>query len=88
MEAICVKLDDKILKNVDSSIKKFNYSTRTDFIREAIRDKLRKLEKDRAINEFKKFMGIAKAHVSDNRHEKIKEEVAKEYAKKFGIRLD
>jgi len=44
MEAICVKLDDRILKSVDSSMKRFNYTTRTDFIREAIRDKLRELE--------------------------------------------
>ena len=88
MEAICVKLDKGILRNLDSSMKKFNYTTRTDFIREAIRDKLRELEKDRAIMEFKKFMGAAKTHVSDKRHEEIKEEVGREYAKKFGIKLD
>lgn len=88
MEAVCVKLDDKILKNIELSIKNNNYSTKTDFIREAIRDKLRELEKDRAIHELKKFMGTAKVHVSDERHEQIREEVAREYAKKFGIKLD
>lgn len=87
MEAICVKLDDKILKNIDSSIKKNNYTTRTDFIREAIRDKLRELEKDKAIMELKKFLGAAKVHVSDKRHEQVREEVAGEYAKKFGVKL-
>jgi metal-responsive CopG/Arc/MetJ family transcriptional regulator len=85
MEAICVRLDERILKNIDSSMKNFNYTTRTDFIREAIRDKLRELEKENAIKDFKKFMGSAKSSVSDKKHEEIREEVAKEYAKKFGI---
>jgi len=88
MEAVCVKLDDGTLKSLDSSMKKFNYTTRTDFIREAIRDKLKELEKDRAIMELKKFMGAAKTRVSDKRHEEIRKEVGKEYAKKFGVRLD
>lgn len=88
MEAVCVKLDDRILKNIELSIKNNNYSTKTDFIREAIRDKLRELEKDRAMQELKKFMGAAKVHVSAERHEQIREEVAKEYAKKFGIKLE
>ncbi|MCX6710576.1 MAG: ribbon-helix-helix domain-containing protein [Candidatus Woesearchaeota archaeon] len=85
MEAICVKLDERILKNIDLSMKNFNYTTRTDFIREAIRDKLSELEKESAIKDFKKFMGSAKSSVSDERHEQIREEVAKEYAKKFGL---
>lgn len=88
MEAICVKLDGRILRNIDDSMRDHNYTTRTDFIREAIRDKLKELEKDKAINELKKFMGAAKVRVSDERHEQIRNEVAKEYAKKFGIKLD
>ncbi|PIU30139.1 hypothetical protein COT07_02340 [Candidatus Woesearchaeota archaeon CG07_land_8_20_14_0_80_44_23] len=78
-------MDERILKNIDLSMKNFNYTTRTDFIREAIRDKLRELEKERAIKDFKKFMGSAKSSVSDERHEEIREEVAKGYAKKLGI---
>jgi metal-responsive CopG/Arc/MetJ family transcriptional regulator len=85
MEAVCVKLDHRTLKNLDSCIKENNYTTRTDFIREAIRDKLRELEKDNAIKELKRFMGSSKRKVSDKRHEEIREEVTKEYAKKFGL---
>ena len=87
MEAICVKLDDKFLKNIDFSIKKHNYTTKTDFIREAIRDKLRELEKEDAIKKLENFLGSAKTRVSDKRHEEARKEVVREYAKKFGIKL-
>lgn len=88
MEAICVKLDEKILKNLDNNLKQHNFSTRTDFIREAIRDKLRLLEKEKAIRTLEKYFGAAKVKVSDKRHHQIREEVSKKFAKKFGIKLD
>jgi metal-responsive CopG/Arc/MetJ family transcriptional regulator len=46
METISLKLDGDMLKNVDRSLKKHNFSTRTEFIREAIRDKLKNLTRD------------------------------------------
>ncbi|HLC98910.1 MAG TPA: ribbon-helix-helix domain-containing protein [Candidatus Nanoarchaeia archaeon] len=88
MEAVCVKLDKRILKTVDKSIREHNYSTRTDFIREAIRDKLRDLQKDRFMKEIERFKGSAKVKVSDERLEEIREKVGRDYAKKFGIKLD
>ena len=88
MEAICVKLDENVMKNMDKNIKEFNYSTRTDFIREAIRDKLRELQKERVIEQLRKFKGSAKFQTTDEQREKIREEVGREYAKKFGIKLD
>lgn len=88
MEAVCVKLDDGVLKNIDFSVKKNNFTTRTDFIREAIRDKLRMLEKERAIKKLERFLGAAKVKVSDKRHEEVRREVVKKYAKKFGLDLE
>ena len=46
MEAISLKLDETMLSNIDENLKKHNYSTRTEFIRTAIRDKLEDLSKD------------------------------------------
>ena len=88
MEAICVKMDGRALKNMDSCIKEHNYSTRTDFIREAVRDKLKQIEKESALKEFRKFLGAARTKVSDKRHEEIRQEVAKEYAQKLGVKLN
>ena len=87
MEAICVKLDTRILKNIDEKIKKFNYSTRTDFIREAIRSKISELEKDQALKKIAEFRGKFKgsSKLSD---EEARLVASQELAKKFGMKLN
>ena len=44
MEAVCVKMDENLLKNMDKTMKENNYTTRTEFIRESIRDKIKELK--------------------------------------------
>ncbi|MBU2637417.1 MAG: ribbon-helix-helix domain-containing protein [Nanoarchaeota archaeon] len=88
MEAICVKLDKGIVKEINTIAKEFHYSTRTDFIREAIRSKIEELQKKRALKNLEKYFGASKLKTTDNEHERIRDEVAKEYAKKFGVKLD
>ena len=92
METVTLKMEESLLEAIDKSLAKNRYSTRTEFIREAIRDKiseleLREIEKQRAIHELAKFRGSAEVHVSDEQHEKIREEVTKKYARKLGVRL-
>jgi len=40
------------------------------------------------IEQLRKFKGSAKFQTTDEQREKIREEVGREYAKKFGIKLD
>ncbi len=49
MENISIKLDERIAKQISKALKDFNYSTKTEFIRDAIRIKLAELEKERRI---------------------------------------
>ena len=44
MENISLKLEKNFLKMIEKLMKKHNYMTKTEFIREAIRDKIRELE--------------------------------------------
>ncbi|MEK6840783.1 MAG: ribbon-helix-helix domain-containing protein [Nanoarchaeota archaeon] len=44
MENISLKLEKEFLKAIEAVMKKHNYMTRTEFIREAIREKVKKLE--------------------------------------------
>ena len=84
MEAITLKLDENMLSNVDKSLKQHNYSTRTEFIRDAIRDKLEGLKKDELIAEIMKYRGKAKKKTTYAEERKIREEVYKEYVKEKG----
>lgn len=87
MEVVSVKFKEDVLKNIDDSIKKHNFNSRTEFIREAVRDKLSKLEKDTAIRKLAEFKGKFKSRsrISD---EEAGEMAFKRIAAKHGIKLD
>jgi metal-responsive CopG/Arc/MetJ family transcriptional regulator len=88
METITFKLQENVLQKIDRILRPLNFNTRTEFIREAIRDKLNKVETEKFMKKLVKYKGTAKVHVSDERLHEIRDEVAKEYAKKFGVNLN
>ena len=45
MEAISLKLDDGFLSDIEKTMKQHRYTTKTEFIREAIRDKIKQAQK-------------------------------------------
>jgi len=46
MENVSLKLEAPIVKQIEKRMVEFNYSTKTEFVREAIRDKLSELDKE------------------------------------------
>ena len=51
MENISLKLEKNFLEAITKVMRKHNYTTKTKFIRESIRDKIRKLEEQEIIND-------------------------------------
>lgn len=86
MESITIKVEDDLAKEIDKAMKPL-YSTKTEFIREAIRDKLVALRKEQAIEELKKHLGKAKSKTSYQEERSIRESVGRQFAKKFGIKI-
>ena len=84
MESISLKLDENMLSNIDGTVKKHNFSTRTEFIRAAIRDKLDELNRDELIAEFLRFKGKAKKSVSDKELKKARQKAFDELVKEKG----
>ncbi|MBI5797334.1 ribbon-helix-helix protein, CopG family [Candidatus Woesearchaeota archaeon] len=84
MEMVSLKLDENMLTIMDKSLKKHNFSTRTEFIRDAIREKLEELNREELMNEFLKFKGKAKKSISDLALKKIREDVFEQLAKEKG----
>jgi len=85
MESISLKLDDTFLKDIERTMKNNRYTTKTEFIREAIRDKIKQLEREEAIRKLATFKGSLKSKMSDEETGVI---AVKEIAKKFGLSLD
>lgn len=75
MDTISLKLDSQMLKTMDIALKKHNYSTRTEFVREAIRDKLDSLSRNELLDLLIATKGTAKTHTSDEELKRIREEV-------------
>jgi len=65
METVSLKLDSKMLNEIDSKVKKERYGTRTEFIRDAIREKLSELEKDELLRSVAKLGGYSKRRTTD-----------------------
>ena len=79
MEIVSVKFKEDILKTMDKAIKRHNFNSRTEFIRESVRKQLAELDSDELAKEFvKRFYGKAKKKTPLWMDRKIKEEVSKE----------
>ena len=74
MTTVTFKLQKDIIEKIDGLLKPFNFSNRTEFIRESIREKLNVIEKDEFLLALKKFQGAAKTNISDKKLEEIREE--------------
>jgi len=88
METVTVKFEDKFLNEMEKIRKKHRYATKTEFIREAVRDKVKDLEKEEALMRVRKNYGAwsGKKDISDKKLHIIREEIAREYEKKFGLK--
>jgi len=77
-ESISLKLEDAFLEDMEVIMKKHRYTTKTEFIREAIRDKMRELEKEEALLKVKKLYGASKRKTTDEQIHKAGEKAVKE----------
>jgi metal-responsive CopG/Arc/MetJ family transcriptional regulator len=78
MDVVSVKFQEDILKKMDKSIELHNFNSRTEFIREAVRDKLADLSRDELVVEFMKFSGKSKIKTTDEENERTREIASKE----------
>lgn len=83
METVSVKFEDKLLEEIDKSLEKHRYSTRTEFIRDAVRDKLSELEKEELLKAVAKLRGSSHRKTTDEQLHAAREKLVEKYEKKF-----
>ena len=83
MEVLNIKIEKGLLQEIDQNLKKYRYSTRTEFVREAIRDKLSELEKDDLLKAVAALQGVSKHNTSYKQLDKARTQIAKELEQKF-----
>jgi len=72
-EMITVKLENNFLKEIDDVVYNNGYQNRTEFIRNALREKLEEVKLKEAMIELAHLKGASKKKTSDETLEKIRE---------------
>jgi Arc/MetJ-type ribon-helix-helix transcriptional regulator len=80
-------VDDNFAREMDEAMSPY-YSTKTEFIREAIREKIKNIKKESTLDELKEYFGKAKTKSTLADDRRIRKQVMKEFAKKHGLKLD
>jgi len=73
MEAISLKLEENLLTEIDQKLAKHRYSTRTEFIRDAIRMRLSDLEKEDLLRAVSQLKGSSKRKTTEAQLHKARE---------------
>ncbi|MBT4824549.1 ribbon-helix-helix protein, CopG family [Candidatus Woesearchaeota archaeon] len=79
MQVVTVKFQENVLKKIDKSIAINNFNSRTEFIREAVRDKLHELSRDDLMKEFMTYYGKAKKKTTYEEDRKLRGKLSKEF---------
>jgi Arc/MetJ-type ribon-helix-helix transcriptional regulator len=87
MDVLTVRLDDNISKKIEVILKEFNYSTKTDFVREAIRTKVIEMEEQRnkkeALKNLEKYFGAFKTGRTIEENNILIRQAGKEFIRDF-----
>lgn len=78
MEVLNIKIEKGIIKDIDKSLKKYRYSTRSEFVRDAIRQKLTDLEKEELMKAAAKARGSSRHKTTDKQIHETRERLAKQ----------
>jgi len=83
MEITSLRLGKQFEKTIRQDLKEFNYSTKTEYIRQAIRELHQKLRAERAIAALARNKGFAKRagykEPTEEEYERNREQAAREY---------
>jgi len=81
-EMITMKMENNFLKEVDDIVKTQGFQNRTEFIRNALRDKIEEIKLKKAMMKLADFKGISKKS-NDEQYEKIRSEAFEKISKKL-----
>lgn len=82
-ELVTFKMEHNFLEDVDKTAKSAGFQNRTEFIRNALREKVEEVKLKEAMMSIIHLKGASKKKTSDEQLEKIREKVFDEFERKF-----
>jgi len=83
MEPVTIKLEENFTEEMEKVMKRHHYATKTEFIREAIRHRVKELEKEEAKARVLKFYGTSPKKTTDEELHRAGEKAIKEIEKEL-----
>lgn len=83
METVSLKLDDAFARDLERLMRKHRYTTKTEFIREAMRDKMRDLEVKERLHVLERLYGFSKKRTTEEEFRRIRQELSRELESEF-----
>ena len=88
MQTISLKIADSILTRIDGQLEKYNYTTRSEFIRDAIRDKLDALENQKFESEVRNYLNKSPKNVEVEKKPVLREDELKKAKEDIFVELE
>ncbi|MEK6953346.1 MAG: ribbon-helix-helix domain-containing protein [Nanoarchaeota archaeon] len=82
-EMITVKLEDKFLVDIDSIVEKEGYQNRTEFIRNALREKVEEVKLKEAMISISHLKGVSKKKTTEKEYEEIRKKAFEEISRRL-----
>ena len=82
-EMITLKLEDKFLTDIDCIVEREGYQNRTEFIRNALREKVEEVNLRQTMDLIARLKGASKKKTSEEEYERIRKRAFEELSKKF-----
>ena len=82
-ELVTFKMEHDFLVDVDKTVKSAGFQNRTEFIRNALREKVEEVKLKQAMMTLSKLRGKASRKTSNEERAKIREKVFQEFEKKI-----
>lgn len=86
METISIKVENDFVKQMDKLMKKHRYTTKTEFVRDAIRNKMVDLEKTELLGRLARIYGASKRKTTDEDLHRAREKAFEELEKELGVK--
>ncbi len=83
-EMITLKLESIFLREMDNIFRKEGYQNRTEFIRNALREKIEEIKLKKAMMELAHLKGSIKKKTTEENYEKMRANAFEEISKKLG----
>ena len=83
METVSIKVEEGLIGVIERVMKKHHYMTKTEFIRQAIREKINELEKQKTLKNVERLFGSSEHKTTDEDIHRARERAVEILERKF-----